>query len=103
MQVKSIPEDTQVALMAILPKYVPEITPMKLVSALRSYEPELAAASGEPADFQKPMTKREVAGLLGVSLPTVDRLLADGRLRKIDTGVRRVRIDRRSVAEYLKG
>ena len=102
MQVKSIPEDTQVALMAILPKYVPEITPMKLVSALRSYEPELAAASGA-AEIQKPMSKKEVAGLLGVSLPTVDRLLADGRLRKIDTGVRSVRIDRRSVAEYLKG
>lgn len=102
MHVKTIPEETMLALMTIMPKYVPEITPTKLVSALRTYDPELAAASGA-GEIQKPMSKKEVAALLGIALPTVDRLLADGRLRKIDTGVRRVRIDRQSVTDYLKG
>jgi len=99
MQIRQLPEDTQIALMAILQKYAPELTPPRLVAAIRAYEPEGTGAKG---DIEKPMTRREVQALLRLSEPTVDKLIREGRLRKIKSGIRRVYIDRRSVEEYLQ-
>ena len=99
MQVKPIPEDTLVALMTILPKYIPGITPQILVSALKAFD---NAATANDSAISRPMTKQEVKTLLGISMPTLDKLLQSGKLRKIQSGIRSVRIDRQSVADYLK-
>lgn len=101
MQVKTIPSDTLVALMAILSNYIEGLTPGYLVSALRAFEPEIV--NGEKTALQKPMTKNEVLHLLGVSMPTLDRLMRSGKIRRINTGMKSVRIDRQSVIDYLKG
>ena len=99
MQVKTIPQESHLALMAILRPYVSEITPTILLNALKSYEPEKMAGQ-----IEKPLSKQEVAGLLGVSIPTVDRLLKVGALKRINApGLRCVRIERKSVMQYLEG
>ncbi len=100
MQVKPIPEDTLVALMTILPKYIPGITPQIFVSAMKSYNDAEMASAGNA--IARPMTRKEVGDLLGVSMPTLDKLLQSGKLRRIQSGTRCVRIDRQSVAEFLK-
>ena len=54
-----------------------ELKPSELVAALRSLG---ATNNDEPEKTQPLLTKNEVAGFLHISLPTVNRMIADGRL-----------------------
>ena len=97
MMLRAIPEDTLIAIMAIMRKYAPEITPPLFVAAIRAYEP--AQANG--AAIERPMTVHEVGDILRVSVPTVYKLMREGRIRRVGDGMRRTRVDRKSVLEYL--
>lgn len=99
MQVKTIPSEAHIALMAILNQYVPGITPPVLVAALKAYEPQ--SADGEKLDSL--MTVSEVQKLLGVSGATVANLIKAGKLRRVARGgLHSVRISKASVQEFLK-
>lgn len=47
------------------------------------------------------LTKRQAAHWLGVSVPTVGRLLASGELRGHRVGLRLVRIPKSAIVDYL--
>ena len=74
----------------------PGLTPTALVAALKS-----AGAPPEPPPLDKPMTRAEAAKALGVTVATVNRWMNTGRLRRIQTGMRLVRIPREDVQALL--
>ena len=80
----------------LLQPFVPELSPQSLVEALRGHEP-----GDRPAPMEKQMSRRQAAALLGVSIPTVDRYMRDGILRRVKIGKRLVRIDPASVRALL--
>ena len=48
-------------------------------------------------------TKKEAAAILGISLPTLDRLLRDGKIRKIKVSAKRVGITSVDLQAYIDG
>ena len=85
---------------AMLSPYVPEISPQSLIAALRAYK---IGESPRGRQQEKPYTRKEVADLLGLSVQTVYRMMKTGRLRRIQVGLRAVRIDPASVKLLLDG
>ena len=66
---------------SLLQPYCPDLNPRNLSAALKAWEAE--PQKTETPIIEKPLTRFEVAELLGVSLPTVNRMMNDGRLQKI--------------------
>lgn len=98
MEIKRcVTEDALTGATLLLKKYCPELEPDKLVQAIQNYQP------GTPAQRQeKPLTKKQAAECLGVSLPTIDRWLKRGVIRYVKLGGTTVRIDPQSVKEALQ-
>ncbi len=48
-------------------------------------------------------TKKEAAAVLGISLPTLDRLLRDGKIRKVKVSAKRVGITSGDLQAYIDG
>jgi len=48
-------------------------------------------------------TKKEAAAVLGISLPTLDRLLRDGKIRKVKVSTKRVGITSGDLQAYIDG
>ena len=98
MKIKKTPDsNTLIAVTALLTPSFPDITPESLVQALVSYGPR------KPETHQA-LTRRETANLLHVSLPTVNRMLNEGRLKRIklnDSQNGAVRIEYNSVMSLL--
>ncbi len=86
---------------AMLSPYVPEISPQTLVKALSDYQTD--ALPNAAAKIEKPMTRQQTAELLGVSLPTINRLLNRGTLRRIYITPGAVKVDPASVRALLSG
>ena len=86
---------------SLLQPYAPDLSPSALVKALKAYQ---ATATTEANNaISKPMTRKEVAGLLGCSLQSVNRYLNEGKIQRIKLSPRSVRIDRQSVLDFLNG
>jgi excisionase family DNA binding protein len=51
---------------------------------------------------QELLLKKEVAGLLNISVQTLDRIIMRGELKVIRIGVRIVRIHRDALNDYLR-
>ncbi len=81
----------------LLAPFIPEISPQTLIKALSDYD------TGEKSAFVKPLTRREAAAILGISMPTINRLLNAGTLRRIYITGRAVRVDPDSVKALLSG
>ncbi len=82
----------------LLQPYCPDLNPRNLIAALKAWE-----VNPKPV-IEKPLTRFEVAELLGVSLPTLNRMMNDGRLQKIKlTPHGSARIDPASVRAFLYG
>ena len=81
----------------MLQPFVPELTPQGLLAALKNHEAGHPAA----ATAEKPLTRKEAAALLSVSLNSVNRYMNTGLLRRVKIGPRVVRIDPASVRELL--
>ncbi|WP_294508145.1 helix-turn-helix domain-containing protein [uncultured Victivallis sp.] len=81
----------------MLQPFIPELTPQGLLAALKSHD------AGQPAASiaEKPLTRKEAAALLSVSLNSVNRYMNTGLLRRVKIGPRVVRIDPASVRELL--
>ena len=83
---------------ALLQPYVPDLSPRSLVEALKGYE--AAEATGDT--IERPLTRQQVAALLGMSLNSVNRYLNSGKLTRIRLTPRTVRIDPQSVRNLLE-
>ena len=100
MEIKNgVPSAILAAATAILQPYAPDLTPKSLVEALKGH------ASGEKEvrrnEPEKPFTRQEVCNLLGITLPTLEKYVQAGFLRKIRLSANAVRIDAASVREFL--
>ena len=100
MELKNITPSTLAAVTTLLQPHCPDLSPTTLVKALKAYQ---SAPSTEANTISKPMTRKEVAGLLGCSLQTVVRYMNDGKLQRIVLSPKSVRIDAASVREFLSG
>ena len=84
----------------LLALFAPDLSPRSLVAALKAYHADPAA---DPNRIEKPLTRQEVAALLGCSLQTVNSHLNAGRLRRIRLTAKSVRIDAQSLRDLLAG
>ena len=83
---------------AMLQPFVPELSATGLVEALTHREPPPAAPT-----FRKPLTRREAADILQVSINSINRYIRSGLLKAHKIGRRLIRIDPRSLEELLQG
>ena len=89
---------------ALLSSYIPGLTAIDLNKALETYnQNKEATALKQDARPQKPYTRQEAAELLGVALPTIDRYMANGTLKRIRYSAHSVRITPESVHNLMEG
>ena len=94
------PEITSAAATMLSP-YFSGLSPGALLQALETYNPN--ATSDKDSRPKKPLSRREAANMLGVSIQSVDRYLAAGRLTRVQYSPRAVRISAESVYALMKG
>ncbi len=82
----------------MLQAYVPELSPHSLVEALKAFG---TAPVPQTGCAEKPLTRKETAALLGVSLNSVNHYVKQGRLSAVKISKRLVRIDPQSVRSML--
>jgi excisionase family DNA binding protein len=88
------------AAVALLSASIPELSAAKLIDALKTYDGVGSPHAERP---ERPYTRKEAAQLLGVSLPTIDRYMASGRLKRVRFSAHAVRIAPESVRALLDG
>ena len=99
---KSLSTETLNAATAVLSPYVLGLSAAELLKALESYNEESeASASKQNSRPQKPYTRKEAAEMLGVSIPSIDRYMADGRLTRVRYSARAIRISAESVYKLM--
>lgn len=99
MQIKNIDPPMLNAAVSILGAYVPDLSATALVEAIQNYNSPTEGAR----PIERPITRKDAAELLGVSLNTVNRYLNQGRLKRIRITDRSVRIAASSVRTLLEG
>lgn len=98
----NIPSETLNAATAVLSPFVLGLSAAELLKALESYEESKESASSKaPHHPQKPYTRKGAAEMLGVSVPTIDRYMADGRLTRVRYSARAIRISAESVHKLM--
>ena len=101
---KKISFETLNAATAVLSQYVPGLSANDLLKAIESYNMDSeAAASKQNTRPQKPYTREEAAEMLGLSIPTIDRYMAQGKLHRIRYSTHSVRITPESVHKLMEG
>lgn len=104
MQLKdSITPSVLNAAVGLLQPYAPDLSPRALVKAIKSYQENDAPATPDDAKIERPLTRKEVAELLGCTTATVNRYMNLGKLRRIKLSTTSVRIDAASVRNLLNG
>ena len=96
----SVSPEIAAAAVTLLIPYFPGLTPATLVDALETYTNASLERCARP---QKPYTRKEAADLLHLSLPTLDRYLASGRLARIRLSAHATRVSAESVHNLMKG
>ncbi len=100
------PISTQVlnGITAMLQANIPGLTSVQLLDALKCYSGDDAHVEhATPARPEPPYTRKAAAALLDVSLPTIDRYLAAGLLKRIRITAHTVRITPESVRALIGG
>ena len=93
---RSIPVAIASAAVAVLSPYCPGLTPADLIEALKNL-------SATPKKSKmKPLTRRQVAEILQISMASVNRRMKDGTLRAYKISPRLVRIDPTSVEALMQ-
>ena len=95
------PAEIVSAAVTMLSPYISGLSSGALLQAIETYNPN--ATSEKATRPQKPYTRKEAADMLGVSIPTVDRYMASGRLTPVHYSPRAVRISAESVHNLMKG
>ncbi|MDQ0287982.1 helix-turn-helix transcriptional regulator [Oligosphaera ethanolica] len=89
------------AAVGLLAPFAPDLSPRSLVAAIKAYK---ADPTADPTGLAaRPLTRRQVAETLGISLQSVSRMMNDGRLRRIVLSAKSVRIDPDSLRALLAG
>ena len=96
MIIGRIPASITEAAVTLIQPYCPELSPASLVGALKNHN----AAPKTPKT--KPLTRRQVAELLQISIASVNRRMKDGTLRAYKISPRLVRIDPTSVEALMQ-
>ena len=97
----NVPPEIVTAAVTMLSPYISGLNPGALMRALESYTPN--ATSDKDARPKKPLTRKEAAKELGISIQSVDRYLATGRLTRVQYSPRAIRISAESVYNLMKG
>ena len=98
----NIPSETLNATTAVLSPYVLGLSAAELLKALESYNEEgEASASKQNSRPQKPYTLKEAAEMLGVSIPSINRYMASGRLTRVRYSARAIRSSADSVHKLM--
>ena len=92
----NVPSAIASAAVAVLSPYCPGLSPDTLIEALKHHN----AAPKTPKT--KPLTRRQVAELLQISIASVNRRMKDGTLRAFKVGKRAVRVDAASVEALMQ-
>jgi hypothetical protein len=99
-----IPFEILNAAVAMLSPYVPSLSAAVLLKALESHnENSEATAPKQNSCPQKPYTRQKAAELLGVSMTSIDRYMANGTLKRIRYSTHSVRITPESVHNLMEG
>jgi predicted DNA-binding transcriptional regulator AlpA len=89
---------------AVLSPYVQDLSPEMLLKALETYnEDKEEAPANHPKRPEKPFKREEAAEMLGLSIPTIDRYMAQGKLKRIRYSSHEVRITPDSVYNMMRG
>ena len=100
---KTLPTETLNAATAVLSPYIPDLSPTVLMKALETYNENKEPTAQKSSRPEKPYTRQEAAELLGVALPTIDRYMANGTLKRIRYSAHSVRITQESVHNLMEG
>lgn len=95
-----IPSGIILAAVGLLLPYIPNITFSNLQAALETIN-NTNAEPEKDSHPQKPYTRKGAAEMLGVSVPTIDRYMADGRLTRVRYSARAIRISAESVHKLM--
>ena len=98
---KTTPPEIVTAAVTMLSPYISGLSPGALLQTLETYNPN--ATSDKDARPKKPLTRKEAAKELGVSVQSVDRYLTAGRLTRVKYSARAIRISAESVYNLMKG
>ena len=96
---RTLNQDVLIGAVAMLQRHVPDLTPTSLVNALTAYGEK--AETVKAKTIEKPLTRREAAELLSLSLVSLDKLIKAGRLHASRIG-RRVLIDAEAIRNIMK-
>ena len=89
---------------AMLQANIPGLTPSQLLEALKFYSgTDAHVGRATPSHPEPPYTRRKAAEFLNVSLPTIDRYLAAGLLKRVRITAHTVRITPESVRALIEG
>ena len=97
---KEIPSEIILTAVGLLLPYIPNITSDSLQKALKGINAPSQTIEKDSRP-QKPYTRKAAAEMLGVSIPTIDRYLADGRLTRVRYSARAIRISADSVHKLM--
>ncbi len=101
---KQVPYEILNAATAVLSPYFQELSPEVLLKALETYnEAKEEVLANQPQRPEKPFKREEVAEMLGLSIPTIDRYMAQGKLKRIRYSSHEVRITPNSVYKLMEG
>ena len=100
---KHVPSEILNAATAILSSYIPGLSTTALMKALETYNEGKETSVKQNPRPQKPYTRQQAAELLGVALPTIDRYMANGTLKRIHYSAHSVRITPESVHNLMEG
>ena len=98
MSKRTVPEAILDAAVAVLKPYVPGLTATELIEALGNRNKTTTASP----TLRKPLTRKQAAEILQVSIASVNCRMKDGTLRWFKISPRLVRIDPISVEELLQ-
>ena len=88
---------------AVLSPYILDLTATVLLQALESYNADKEAIPAKHSQCpEKPFTREAAAEMLGLSLSSIDRYMAQGKLKRIRYSSHEVRIKPESVYALME-
>ncbi len=99
---QDVPQGIIQAVVGLLLPYIPNVTTENLQRALETINNPNTGAEKDTRPL-KPLTRKETADALGVSVQSVDRYLASGQLTRVRYSARAIRISADSVHKLMRG
>ena len=97
-----VPTEIVTAAVTMLSPYISGLSPEALLQALETYNPNDKTSEKDERPL-KPLTRKEAAEALGVSIQSVDRFVVSGTLTRVKYSPRAIRISAESVYKLMKG